>query len=544
LTDLDLARRLPWLLVFRATVATVLLFLTLVVDLAELPSKHISPVLYAVVIGSYVVVLVLGLLLRTGVSAVILSAVHLAAVVMAALMVVGGTGGVSSGFTFLYLLAILDGAIIGGRRVALVVATVAALAHGLHLALQLYGVVALAAGTQLPPQAFASSAVVHLGAFFFMAGLAGYLAEQVRRAREVVRTVQTDLVRAEKLQAAVLESLPVGVITLDAAGYVHMANAAAGRILAAGRDGLTGKPLPAVLLPFVESGAAEAEREVSIGGEARWLLLRRCAALLPSRPADNAAAELWVLVAEDRTAMRDLQMDLRAKERLAGIGQLAASLAHELRNPLAAISGSVEMLAVVAPDAQQSEGRPESEQERLRAIVLREIDRLNELVADFLIFARPPPPSRLPIDLVGLVRELCAVACQDEICAGHRIEQQLPQQLLAVVDAAQIRQVLWNLLRNAMEASPQQAAVNVAVGTTECEQRPWAWVEIRDRGPGIAPTVQQRLFEPFCTTKANGSGLGLAVVHSIVEGHGGKIELRSPSALGAGTCARVLLPLS
>ncbi len=524
--EIELGGRLPWLLVFRAGVATALLALTLFAEWRSLALAHLSPVLYVVVIGNYLAVIAMALLLRARAAATVLAGAYLALAIVSAFAVVQVTGVVDSAFTFLYLLAILDAAIVGGRRVALAAAAASTLAYGTQLVMQVYGVAPAGKVVRLPDWEPAGSGLVNLGAFYLTAVLAGFLAELWRRARQEATRAAADLEEAERLHATILEALPVGVLAVDPDLRVLAANAAADAIVAGGPR-LVGQRLPAPLADALPRPDETGVAALTLGGVERVLSLVRSR---PVKVDDGDRAPLDILVVEDRTALTRLESQLAARERLATIGELAAAIAHEIRNPLAAISGSLELL--LSGDADASAAGP------LTDIVLREVSRLDRLVDEFLQFARPAPIERARVDLVGLARDVCAVALADGRFGSHPLSISAPDALEAEVDAERVRQVLWNLLRNALEASPDGAPVEIRIARPAGGSG--VLLEIRDHGPGIEPGMRAHLFEPFRTSKPNGTGLGLAVVSRIVEGHGGAVELGD--AAGGGTLARVSLP--
>lgn len=524
LAERELARRLPWLLVFRGVVATVLLLFTAFVDAAGWPLGRAAVYLYAVTVGTYVVVLLLGLSLRRGGSPIVLAAVHLASAVMTALITVHATGGNESVFSFLYLLVILDGAIIGGRRIALVVATACTLTYGLQLVDQLYGIFADIRVSPAAETSYATRFVSHTAAFYFTALLSGHLAQLLQSARHETRSALGDLRFAEKLHEDVLESLPLGVMTFDAARWVLTANAASCRILGTTRERLVGSPVPSSLRRALEEGQRPIEVHIERDGSECTLAVNYSTV---SMGVQDGRIDIGVLVLEDRTEVRALERDLQAKQRLASLGQVAAAIAHELRNPLAAISGAVELMG----SGSDAAGRA-----ALESVVVREVERLNHMVEEFLLYARPLPPQWERLDFVALVRDVSALLQRDPKCAGHGVALRGPTELAGEADPGQLRQVLWNLLRNAIEASP--AGMPVEVRLTEVKDS--VVMEIIDRGPGVSPEIREHLFEPFRTTKPTGTGLGLAIVHRIVEAHGGRVDLESPSSGGA--VARVSLP--
>jgi two-component system sensor histidine kinase PilS (NtrC family) len=255
-----------------------------------------------------------------------------------------------------------------------------------------------------------------------------------------------------------------------------------------------------------------------------------------------------VVIFQDVTDVVAMEQELRRSERLAGIGQLAADIAHEIRNPLAAISGSVEIL-----EAGLAENERDPEPRRLMGIVLREIDRLNDLITEFLQFARPAPTKKTPFDLGAVVEEVVGMfeVARPE---GVELEVDVGSEPIALADPTQVRQVLWNLILNAVQAMPEGGCIRISAsreleesqeGTPERRnevkgEADFVEVTVADTGEGIAPEVLERIFDPFFTTKRDGSGLGLATVHRIVEANGG--SLRVESRVGKGTVLRVRFP--
>lgn len=530
-----LQRRLQWLLVFRAAVATGLLALTMVADAAQLTLPRISALLYGVCISGYLVVLVLGTLLRRGALAAPLAMVHVVWALMLALIAVEGTGGIESGLTFLFLLAVLDGALLGGRRLAMLVATLASLGYGAQIAWHLHaenaGDARLAATT--------SSFVLHLSAFYLIAFLAGHLAELLAAARDDARSARTDLHRMGAVHAEVLATLPVGVVVLGLDGAIHSINQAGTSLLQRGFGGGEPKSVVSAARPWGKEGQiwSDALGKVPIGqSEVTWEAGETAChvALHRSRmPKEILGDPLDIVVMDDRTALHRLEGNLRAQERLASIGELAAGIAHELRNPLAAISGCVELLG--------EEDGDKAEASRLQGIIGREILRLNTLIGDFLVYARPMQPKFDGVDLELLAQNVCTMLGQDPRFASIVFETSLPGEHGIEGDRDQLQQVFWNLLLNAAEASSPGDRVAVRAGIQSSdESESMMIVEICDQGAGVCAEMRDHLFEPFRTSKAAGTGLGLAMVHRIVEAHGGDVALY-PGEI-KGTVARICLP--
>ena len=220
---------------------------------------------------------------------------------------------------------------------------------------------------------------------------------------------------------------------------------------------------------------------------------------------------------------------LRERDRLAALGEMSAGLAHEIRNPLGAISGCVQMLSERSGDG------PDEAWNRLMGIIVRETKHLNRWIGEFLGYARPRPPELETLDVARLARDTVLLARQDpELAAGVDVAFEGPDEAWVRADAGQVRQVLWNLVQNALQAVTDQderrvrVEVDVVERGTDAETR----VRVIDNGPGIPKEDQASVFEPFFTTRQGGTGLGLATVHRIVQNHRGQIRLRSTPSHG------------
>jgi len=241
-----------------------------------------------------------------------------------------------------------------------------------------------------------------------------------------------------------------------------------------------------------------------------------------------------IVIFQDLTELREMESRLKREERLAAVGRLAAGIAHEIRNPLASISGSIEML--------RSGLSVESEDRRLMDIILRETDRLDGLISEFLTYVKPVRHRMGRVDLEHVLRETAeALRATD---AGRNVSLSLPPPgtLHAIRgDRDHLKQVAWNLLLNAVQATRGQGKVEIRGADSRLGRSgDVVIVEVVDDGVGISPEDLPRIFEPFFTTKERGTGLGLAMVHKVVEAHGGHIEVESEP--GHGAVFRVVLP--
>jgi two-component system sensor histidine kinase PilS (NtrC family) len=223
---------------------------------------------------------------------------------------------------------------------------------------------------------------------------------------------------------------------------------------------------------------------------------------------------------EDLSAIREMEMRMRQADRLATLGRMAANIAHEIRNPLASLTGAIEVLAspLTTDDAR----------DRLSQIVVRESERLNHIIKNFLEYARPAPLSIATFDVAGAAEEVLLLLEHRAAPGSLKAIREFPPALQWPVDAQQFRQILWNLCLNAMEAMADGGELRVAIAARQSRLE----VAVSDTGEGIAAGDLAHVFEPFFSTKAEGTGLGLALVHRIVQEHGGEIDVRSSPGLG------------
>lgn len=366
--------------------------------------------------------------------------------------------------------------------------------------------------------------LIQVIAFFFTAVISGYWNQRVSRMKQ--------------FQREILDNMNSGFLITDTKGIVLAVNRAACQILDLVESDVAGRHIEGIMRP--EAGAecpvmtalrlhkdfASYEFRVNTGQDAPKLL-----GLTTSRMRDARGHETGLIASfTDLTEMAHMRNELQKQDRMAAIGQLAAGLAHEIRNPVASIRGAVAEL-------QRSTHSPEIVQ-RLTAIALRESDHLNEIVSGFLDFARNPDHRREQVDCCALAAE---VKQQLELKYAHapdlRIGLHLPPTPCRVLgDPTQIRQVFTNIAQNAVEAMAERGNLDISVAMSR------AVVEIRfdDEGPGIAPDKVARIFEPFYTEKEKGVGMGLAICMRIVTAHDGTIH--AASRPGGGTTMIVRLP--
>lgn len=468
------------------------------------------------------------------------------AVIVSAIVYI--TGGVSSYFSSLYTLPIIAASTIQSRRGGMMVGVLSTLLYGGLVLAQYYGADFFPVVTDyalLPPARVAIFTVgLNIFGFFAVAVLSGHLAENVRRAGEQLVETSNQLADLQAFSQHVIDSLTSGLATTDIDGRVLTFNRAAEAITrvtaseAVGRsiadvlqfprdlDGLfgarEGRPkLPRVEVAFTRQDSVDIELGLST------------ALLLTPRGETG-----FLFTFQDVTESRKRDREARVQQRLAAVGEMAAGIAHEIRNPLASMSGSIQILRQELPLT--------AEQSQLMDIVLRESDRLNETIRSFLAYAKPQRLSTERVDVRQIITDTaCLLQNNAELTEDHQIDVDVPSEpTWYVADDNQIRQVVWNLATNGVRAMPKGGKLRLSLMRRNVDPSSPGEMVIRveDQGVGIAPEELDGIFQPFRGAFERGTGLGLAIVHRIVSDYGGEVHVTSER--GAGTRVEVTLPLA
>lgn len=530
-------RRLQWVLGGRLIIATVLLGTTMYLALDAIRYGRFTPtfllILISAIYGSSILFGV-WLLRGRGETAVAAAITTLDVLLITGLVYL--TGGAGSIFSFLYGAQILTAALTLGTNAAYYTAAASLTCYFLQgLALNL--------GWLPPPpdqplsQYILSSSDFQLALVSNMVGIAAValLATNLARRAQVagLRLIeaQQSAARLARLNDDIVRSIASGLISSNDDGLIFGVNRAAREILRDREGTLLGQPLSNVLPSYAAAPLREHTKRADATGKradgTEFPMGYTLSALLD---ADGNPSGL-LLAFQDLTEIRTLRERAEAAQRLAALGQLATGLAHEIRNPLSSISGSVEMVRdgnVLGP-----------EDSRLLGIVISEVERLNSLVTTMLQVGRPSQIETEPLDLRTIASEVVAVARGEATASnGLQIDQvgaDVP--IIVAVDPDRMRQVVWNLVKNAVQASPHRGTVEVRTGRDEAGR---AFLEVADEGSGISEEQRERLFDMFYSGRSHGVGLGLALVKQIVDQHEGRIEIIDRD--GTGTCFRVTLP--
>ncbi len=450
------------------------------------------------------------------------------------------SGGATSPFSLLYLIVIAVASSLLRRRAGVIVASAAFVLYASTiLAVSFHWIPGGGAGAEsVPPLRLGYSLAVHCFGFYAVAVLTYYLAHNVTRAERELEEKSEHLADLQVVHRDVIQSINSGLITADLAGVVTSANAAGLEILGLPEAELVGAPITASGLVDDErwrkgseasgtTGRHRSEVEIEAGGVNRFV------GYSISRLNDAEGQHRgYIVIFQDLTHWHRMQEELRLKDRMVAVGELAAGLAHEIGNPLAAISGSVQMLS--------GSLQGDDSQRKLIDILLKESYRLDRTIKGFLRFARPRDRSSVAFDIARLLAEnFELLRNSEEVSAGHRLDLDLqPPAVSLLADPDQISQIFWNLARNALRAMPIGGTLRV-VGRIEGDSYR---LQVIDSGRGMTEEQRANLFHPFQSFFDGGTGIGMAIVYRIVQEHGGR--LRVDSRPGAGTVITVELPMS
>jgi two-component system, NtrC family, sensor histidine kinase PilS len=529
----ELERQLRWLMILRLVTVTTLLISAFAIELTLKPGQTVRP-LFFLTAGAYGLVLLWAALDRWLRGTPLFIYVQLVGDAVVVTAFVRITGGLESPMSFLYLLPIGVASMLLYRRGGLVVACAS---FALYAGLVARG--AAGSPAEAPSWRVGYVLVAHAVAFATMALLASYLSERVRVQNRELDERQGAVARLQALNENIIESIHSGLVTTDLDGRINFMNRGGAEITGRTPDAVEGRPVAEVLgveTSVLDEVLAELrgrrrvrfERNVRLPSGAR-VFLGVAASVLKDRRGDPLG---YIFTFQDLTEVHAQEQQERLKERMAALGQMAAGMAHELRNPLAAISGSVQYL--------KGSLKPQGETLDLMDIILRESQRLDQTIKDFLTFARPGRFAPQRVDLVRLVEDhLKLLRKSRELTGAHRIETRYGAgEVWCDVDPNRMKQVVWNLSTNALKAMPHGGALTIEVDSASHDGE--VRLAFTDEGVGMDERVRDGYFQPFRSAFDEGTGLGAAIVYRLVEEHGGRIDLSSEP--GRGTTVEIVVP--
>ncbi|WDT76619.1 MAG: ATP-binding protein [Candidatus Manganitrophus sp.] len=532
--------RIKWLMALRILLVTSLLGIPLLLELNYLKNPWSITTFYFLIGSTYFLTLVYTLFISRTRYPLFFVSVQLGIDLLFETALIVVTGGIQSPFSFLYVITIVSACIFFHRKGGVLTAAAATFLFGTVVNLQYAHVPPFDSPSLLGEKEVFYMLFLYMITFFTVGSLSGRLSERLHE-KEVgfskLRVFTEDIV----------ESISSGLVTTDLSGKITSFNRSASEMTGFRAEEAVG----AIWWELFSWGEIrDRYRDLAItgvpqrfDGEISTKQGERCLLGVTISPLRNEhGGQIGIIgTFQDLTQLKSLEEEMQKKERLATIGEMAAGMAHEIRNPLASLSGSIEVL--------KGDLSLRDEHLKLMEIAVREADRLNSIITQFLLYAKPLPPRRRPTDLHALLSETVQLL-QNHPEYHDRIKVSLlipSEPLMILIDPDQIRQVFWNLAINAFQAMPEEGVLTISTRRSRPKKGKGAAVPderievlFADTGGGIQKGDLPKIFYPFFTTKSSGSGLGLAIVQRIIEEHAGEIRVESSPK---GTTFFITLPL-
>lgn len=535
----NLGRRLWWLILGRLAVALLLLAISFWTGTSTL--QELWPKAFPILLFVAGLTVAYGLVHRFTRTRIFQVRLQIAVDIFIVTWLVWSTHVIHSPYTALYIVIIAIASLFLTPREVVITSVGCAVAFTACALIAISGFGNIAAREILDPEAL-SRAIQSVGLFdvaFFVVGLlSARLAEHQSGSDVRLIAATQSLANLRALHERIVESIRSGVVTTDLEGRIYTFNAAAEEITGYHELDVRGQDASIFFGDLGEQ--TKMSLNASSTGEtgprfeadcltAEGMRLRLGFSISPLF-SETGETTGTVIAFQDLTQIRALEETSRRQDQLAAIGRMAASIAHEIRNPLAAMRGSIQML--------RHEMKGDSSQAELMEIILRESDRLNRIITDFLNYARPRSVSHAQVEVGELLRRtFTLLRFSPEISKNQIIREHFPEgSFLADADAEQLQQVFWNLARNALQAMPDGGTLTAELGRNSNNR---LRITFSDTGRGMSPTQVERLFEPFSST-TGGTGLGLSIVYQIIRDHGGTINVSSRE--GRGTTITLELP--
>lgn len=516
MTDNTLHSKLKTLIAFRVFFVTVILGSVLVFQIGYEFFPYPSALQYIIVL--FYVLTIIYLFVLNRVDSLKFAHLQLYMDVIAANTLIIFTGGVESWFTLILLLIVIEGAIVISNRAGFAAATLGSILYGMLINLQYYELIPIPYAQHLMDKDFFYKIFSIISALYITAYLTGQLASRLES-----RTI--DLEDLSLFNREVIENTPSGLFTVDLGGVIQIFNRAAENITGFSKAAATGKVVSEIL-PFITriEERQRIEEVVQFGNREKII------GITISKMKDAKGDMIgYIGIFQDLTELKKLAAEIEQKKQLAVIGEMSANMAHEIRNPLASLKSSVEILR---------EGTiSEEKKHRLMTIALNEMDRLNNIITEFLDYSRPRDLTITEFNLHKIINEtLELLEKRDEAAQNVTFITDFTGPAIYSGDPEKLQQVFWNLGLNALDAMQDGGRLSVSTSLSNGNVR----ITFEDTGPGIDRDVIDKVFYPFFTTKRKGIGLGLSIAYRIIEKHNGIILVKSDAAKG--TRFDILLP--
>ena len=553
-------KRIKWLMLLRLMLATFSLGTAVLIQITKgkpyLDTYLVS--LYAIIGMVYALNLLYAILLNRVKSVRTFAYIQIFMDVLLITGLINATGGIRSVFSLFYYLSIISASIILYRKGGIIIATVSSILYGLIVGLEYYGI--FQPLYEIPDDAIYGitsllfRVVMNVTAFYFIAMLSSFLSEQASKSDEALKIKEIDYHKLEILYRNIIESINSGLLTVDEENKITSFNRAAEDITGHNFSDVYGVNIDRVLPDLQEIGQSPGSGkkydtmnprfEISFKREdGRILHLGFSKAVLKDVGGDSKG-EIYVF--QDLTKLKEMEEHVKLVDKLAAIGRFATGMAHEIRNPLASMSGSVQVL--------KDSLKLDSDNQRLMNIVLRETNRLDQLLSDFILFARPDDRRKESVELNNILDDTIQLFSYNPQYGDINVIKNLHGKIMIEADPQQIKQVFWNLFINAAQSMDHKGAlvVNTEIVHQDSLSKGvksrldtnsnefWSHIIVSDTGRGIPEKYTDKIFDPFFTTKDRGIGLGLAIVYRIIESYRGNISVKSQK--NKGTSFTIYLP--
>jgi len=460
------------------------------------------------------------------------------------------TGGIRSIYSVFYPLAIIYSVLFLGKRGGLIIASISSILYGLLLDLEYYGVIPpidseVVHNYDLSAGYVFSRIFIHILSFYIIALVASYAVEQEKKTRVLLAEKRTAFDKLDLLHRIIIQSVDTGIMTIDLQGKIKSFNRAAEAISGFTFAELENRNVAEIFPGFTHmkeiineddkrSSVRNRYNMEFVNKENQALILGYSVSTLK----DNKGKRIGdIVIFQDLTSITKMEEALEKSRKLAIIGEMAAGLAHEMRNPLASISGSIQIL--------NKDLKLGDTDERLMRIILRGKDQLESIIKDFLLLARPAPGNKETIFIKEIIEDVMeSIHFVPDWNNGIKVILQLSDNLSIHANKTEMREIIWNLILNAVQAMPDGGHLSLETKNKLSVDNTIEYLEIlvSDTGCGIEEAYLNKIFEPFFTTKERGTGLGLAIVNRIVEGYTGTIVIESK--IERGTTCIVSLPFN
>jgi two-component system sensor histidine kinase PilS (NtrC family) len=544
----EMRAKLKWLMALRVVIVTGLLGASIVLQVGYGRIGKTTLSFSYLIASTYCLTIVYSLLLNRVKRITPFAYVQICLDLVFETVLVYLTGGIESPFSPFYMITSISASMLLGRKGGSLTASLASIFFGILVDIQYFRLLPGMGASTYSNIETLYLLFLNIVAYLTVAYLSGGLAEKLSLTRERLTEKATGLAELKAFHEHVVQSMSSGLMTTGLNGEITSFNRAAEEIMGYRFEDVKGRPwweiFDAADLKRLISDEKPLTEPFRFDRDCHRKSGVRLVLGMTVSPLKNEEGRqiggVWIF--QDLTRIREMEIEIEHKKRLATIGEMAAGMAHEIRNPLASLSGS---LQVLSKDVRLEE----EESRRLMEIALKETDRLNGIITAFLMFARPAPLNKKRWDINQLVIDtLSLLRNSKEYRDNIEIQSHLvPGELWAAVDPDQIRQVFWNLSINACQAMPQGGRLLIATRPVTAESSKdrlgTSWVEVTfsDNGLGIQKENIAKIFYPFFTTKDRGSGLGLSIVHRVIETHRGRVHVESRP--GQGTRLTLLLPV-